>query len=96
MVIDHLDAPSVAIAPLEADTPLIVDANCVLAAAVTAQDLQAIAGRRAQIAEQNGRVDGQEFRSRARLNLRRQTANSMTSEDGRSPLVREAPDHGGA
>ena len=93
MVVDYLDAPGVTIAPHEADTPLIVDANRVLAVAVAAQGLQAIAGRRAQIIEQDGRIDGQELRSRARLNLRRQTANGVASEDGRGPLVGEASDH---
>jgi hypothetical protein len=48
MVIRDLDVIAMAVAPHEADSPLIVDANGVLSFSVAAQSLQLIAGRRSQ------------------------------------------------
>jgi len=45
MVVDDLDIFGIAVAPHEADAPLSVDANRVLADAISFQRLELIAGR---------------------------------------------------
>jgi hypothetical protein len=49
MIIDDLDIVSVALAPHETDSPLIVDPDAVLTLAVAAKLLQPVAGRNPQI-----------------------------------------------
>jgi hypothetical protein len=51
MVIHDFDVIAMAVAPDEADPPLIVDANGVLSFSVAPQGLQLIAGRRGQDAQ---------------------------------------------
>ena len=75
MVIGDLDVPCFAIPPDETDPPLIVDANTVLAPAITPECLEAVARWRAQIITPNSRVNHQNLRSSAPLDLQRQTTN---------------------
>lgn len=49
VVIDDLNLISIAVAPLEADSPLAVDANGVLAGSFSGEGFQPISGRHAQI-----------------------------------------------
>ena len=56
MVVNKLNLPCFPIAPDEADTPSVIDANTVLTATVRPQSFEAIAGRRMQIAEPTSRV----------------------------------------
>ena len=93
MVVNKLDLPCFPIAPDEADTPSVIDANTVLTATVRPQSFEAIAGRRVQIAEPTGRVNRQQLHSRSLLELQGYAANSMTCEDRRSAFVRKALDH---
>ena len=59
MVVNNLDLPRFPIAPNEADTPSVIDANTVLTATIRPQSFKAIAGRRVQIAKPTGRVNRQ-------------------------------------
>ena len=93
MIVGNLDVPRFAIPPLEAEPPLIVDADAVLALAVAVQSLQTVAGRHAQIVESLRGIDRQKLRAGAPLNLQRQTAHSVACEDRCGALVREALDH---
>jgi len=45
VVIDNLDLVRVAVSPLEADPPLVVDSNTVLARAISGQPFQPVAWR---------------------------------------------------
>ena len=49
MIVHNLDILSIAIAPDKADSPLVIDADAVLALAITRELFKAIAGRNAQI-----------------------------------------------
>jgi hypothetical protein len=51
MIVHDFHVMRIAIAPCEADPPLVVDANAVLPLAVRAQGFQAIAGRNAKVAQ---------------------------------------------
>jgi len=79
--------------PFEANPPLVIDANAVLAAAISVQSLQAIAGWNPEIVELPGCVDREKFGSGPGLNLIREQSDHVTGEQCRRPLVREAPDH---
>ncbi len=94
MVIDDLDLPGIAVAPYQADTPLLVDANTVPSPSISPQGFQPVAGRRPQIVEPPSRVDRQELGPRPPLDLHRQASDGMAREDGRGALVGEALDHG--
>ena len=61
MVVRYFDFVSIAIAPLKANAPLIIDAQAVLAGAVTGQLFQTIAGRDAQIVELFGGIQDSQF-----------------------------------
>ena len=49
MVIANLDLQRIAALPDKADAPLVVDADCVLAGAVSGEPLEAVARRAAQV-----------------------------------------------
>lgn len=59
MVVDNLDVPSFCLAPNKAYSPLIIDTNAVLSGAIRMQGFKPVAGRRAEIVENHGRIDGQ-------------------------------------
>ncbi len=61
MVVDDLDVQGIGARPADADAPLIVDANAVLALAITPQLLEAIAGRQAELLKPAGRVEDAKF-----------------------------------
>lgn len=93
MVVNDLDLPCFPVAPDEADTPSVIDANTVLTSTVRPQSFETVAGWRVQIAEPTSRVNRQQLRPRSLLELYGYAANSMTCEDCRSALVRKALDH---
>lgn len=61
MVIDDLDLVSISVFPDEAEAPLIVDSDAVLAPAGTPEAFQPIAGRHGQIVELSSPVQKQEL-----------------------------------
>ena len=67
MVIDNLDVVTVAIAPYEANPPLVVNANGVPALAIAAQSLEAISRRRRQHRKFGGGMELQQFPQRHAL-----------------------------
>lgn len=93
MIVGNLDVPRLAIPPLEAEPPLIVDADAVLASTIAVQRLQTVAGRHAQIVEPLRGIDRQKLRASTPLNLQRQTANGVACEDRCGALVRKALNH---
>jgi len=56
VVVDNLDFVHVAVAPNEADTVLVIDADGVPSATVALESLEAIAGRPAKIVEGGGKM----------------------------------------
>ena len=94
MIVDDLDVPGFAVAPHKTDPPLVVNANAALTLAVAVQSLQTIAGRHTQIVELLRRVDRQQLRAGAPLNLRRQIADGVASKDRCCAFIAKAFDHG--
>jgi hypothetical protein len=56
MVIDDLDIERVSVLPFEADTPLLINANTVLALAIAFQPFELIRRRNHEIAQIDGTV----------------------------------------
>jgi len=61
MIIHNLDFIRIAFLPDKADSPLIVDANAVSPLTVAMKSLQAVAGRRGQIAQFGGGIQLPQF-----------------------------------
>ena len=57
MIIDNLDCFGGAIAPDEADAPLVVDPDAVLSLAIAFERFEPITGRRANIGQLSRRVE---------------------------------------
>jgi len=93
VIIHQLDFPCGIVAPFEANPPLVVDANAVLAAAISVQSFKTVTRRNPEIIELPGRVDREKLGSRPGLNLIRKQSDDIAGEQCRCPLVREAPDH---
>ena len=64
VVVDDLDVEGIGGAPEEADAPLIVDADAVLASTIALERLEPIAGRNAEVGEGVGRIEDDEFSKR--------------------------------
>jgi hypothetical protein len=64
VIIDNPDIMSVAVAPLEADTPLIVDADTPLSFTVAMQFFEAVGRRHPQIRERHRTVQHPELAER--------------------------------
>jgi hypothetical protein len=77
-----VDRPVRALGPLEADPPLVVDADAVLAFAVTAQGLQRVAGQGREVLQARGGFQPVE----PFFSLSRETENSLTC----SPLAKRS------
>ena len=67
MVIDHGDVKRVAILPAEANAPLVVDANAVLAPAVAFQRLQPVPRRDEQVLKGPGLAEVEQLAPRRPL-----------------------------
>ena len=65
MVVDHLDIFRAILGPDEADSPLVVNSNRMLARTSSAQRFQTIPGRESQIIERFGMVENCEHVARS-------------------------------
>jgi hypothetical protein len=93
MVIDNLHFVGVAIAPLEAHAPLVIDADAILARPVARQLLQPIPGRDSQVNELIGSVQDQQLTESGTLEFRRPPPHRTTDRDPLSVPPPEALDH---
>src|SRR5262245_16279757 len=93
VIIDNRDVVRVAVAPGETDPPLVVDADAVLPGAITAQLLQLIARRDAQVVQDLGRVDCDEFAERDPTQLGRKPAHRLASKEACGVATTETLDH---
>ncbi len=82
MIVHDLDIPGIAVAPDEADAPLVVDTNAVLPDSVASKGFQSVAGRDSQILKAASSVDCNQLCPGPGLDLRRQPANGMPRKDG--------------
>ena len=93
MVIDDLSIEYVAILPSEADAPLLVDADAVLARAVALECLELIRWRDHQIAQIRSAIEVLQLLACALLNLVDQTLHKLTPEYRLRVFILEGPDH---
>jgi hypothetical protein len=93
MVVHYLDVICVRIAPYEADTPLVVDPNAVLAGTVPNQHLQSVSRRLAQVIESFGNIQCRQLPPRNASYLRREPLRNFADEHHRSGLPSEGLDH---
>ena len=93
VVVDDLDVEGIGGAPDEADAPLIVDADAVLASAIALEGLEPVAGRNAQVGEGVGRIEDDEFPKRDALKAGGQTTRAATLKERFRVGVAEGADH---
>ena len=77
MVIHDLHVAGVPVLPAEADTPLVIDANAVLAGAAALEGFQPVRGWNAQVSESAGVVEHTEFAAGGVLNTGREPAGGL-------------------
>ena len=93
MVIDELDVVGIGILPTETDPPLIVDADTVLAAAITLEFLEPVPRRHPKVVERLGGVHGNELPQHHAPELRRVSPHWLTAEQAPRIPIAEALDH---
>jgi len=81
MIIHDFDVQGIPIVPLEANPPLVVDANTMLSAPIAAQSFQAIGRRHAQILQCLRTIQHPQLAQRNLLNIGRQPARPLAIED---------------
>jgi len=93
VVVGDLDGVGVAAVPAEADAPLVVDADAVLAGAVSGESLEAVAGWDAEVGERLGGVEDEELAEGAALEVGRPSPAGAPLEELLGVTVPEALDH---
>lgn len=94
VVIDHLDSGSTSCRPDEADAPLTVDANAMLALAVSLQGLQPVGRRDTQIVQGLRVVENPQLAPRRRLDVWWHATRNAALPDAFGLLAFEVEDHG--
>jgi hypothetical protein len=93
MVIHDFHLLCVVITPDEANPPLVIDADAVLAGTVAFEDFQPVARRRKQIAQFPRPVQVFELAPGSVLNVRRQLAGAFAPKDALCFAAREGRNH---
>jgi hypothetical protein len=91
MIVNNLDVIRVSFSPFEADTPLLIDTDAMLARAITRQLLQVVRRGNAQIRQSLGSVKNLELSSCGALYLRRDLSGELAPEQSFCLSVAEAP-----
>jgi hypothetical protein len=94
VIVDDLDVEGIGGAPDEADAPLIVDADAVLACTVSLERLEPVAGRDAKVGEGVGRIEDDDFPKRYALKSGGKTTRAATVKERFRVGVAEGADHG--
>jgi len=89
VVVTDLDLVRSSIAPPEADAPLVVDGNRVLAATVTPQAMKPVAPRHAQVSEGRRQMNVLELPRGADRYVRRESPRAAGQEQIAGPPVGE-------
>ena len=92
VVVHEFNFPYGIVAPLEAEPPLIVNADAMLTASIAVQGFEAIAWRDLKVIDLLCRVDGKKFGSRTALYLVGNAPNRVASEERDRTFVGEALD----
>lgn len=92
-MVSYLDSMSIAIPPLEADAPLVVDSDAVLACPVASELLQPVPRRDGEVQEAIGCVKDEELAQGRPEDLRGQSAGPLAPEERLRVGIGKAPDH---
>lgn len=95
MIVNNLDLEGIAVPPSKTDSPLVIDANTVLAGAIAFELLQAVAGRYAEIFELLGRVHYAELPEHESMELGGEAPDALAPEQPLRVAIGEARDHPG-
>lgn len=93
MIIHDFDVQGIPRVPLEANTPLVVDANTVLSAPIAAQSFQAICWRHAQILQCLRPIQHTQLAQRDLLNVGGQSARPLAVENFLRLWILETANH---
>src|SRR3954471_17035659 len=93
VVVDNFHLVRILVPPAEAQPPLVVDADAMLAGAVTWQLLQAIARRYPEIVQVLRGVKNKKLPKRGTLQSERPASNGFALEHPARDVVLEALDH---
>jgi hypothetical protein len=96
VVVHDFNFPYGTVAPLEAEPPLIVNADAMLTAPISVQSFEAIAWGDPWIINFLCRVDSKKFGSRTALDLVRNVPNRVAGKKSGRTFVGEALDHDNA
>ena len=93
MVVNDLNPFWTSIAPLEADTPLIIDSNTVLSCSITAKKLESIARRDPEVPQTTRSVDLTQLAQRDASNARVKGRNRLPRRQPLGLAIPERLDH---
>jgi hypothetical protein len=93
MVVDDLDIVCVSRSPAETDPPLLVDADAVLAGAISLELLKAVARRNPEVVEDRRSIEHAELSESDPLNVTVQLPHREALEETFGIAVTEAFDH---
>ena len=93
MIVDDLDVVRVGSDPAEADAPLIVDSDTVLASPVPGEFLKVVRWRDAEVEEGGRGIEHDEFAKGNSLKVRRHSADPLPFEKALGVSVAKAADH---
>jgi len=93
MIIHELDVIGVAVAPVEADPPLIVDADRPLPHSITSELVEPVSGRNTQIFDPRHGIQQKELRDCPLGGVRRDTFRDPAIGKGLCASVSICPDH---
>jgi len=93
VIVDDLDVMRVGSEPAEADAPLIVDSDAVLASPVPGEFLKAVRRRDAKVEEAGCGIKHDEFAKGNSLKVKRHSANPLPFEETLGVSIAETADH---
>jgi hypothetical protein len=94
VIVDDLDVERVAVIPVEADPPLIIDPDAMLTLPISREFFQAIPGRHFEVAQRISRVQQEELLQGRSVNILWELSRALAIEDPLGLFVSEAPNHG--
>ena len=93
MIVRHFDIMGVAFLPAEADAPLVIDVNAMLAKAIAGQSSQPISGRNPQIIQALSDIELYQLAPRQAVQFEGKVAQELALKEPRGVLVAKGPDH---
>lgn len=95
MIVTNLDIVGVAVQEAEANSPLIVDCDRVLASAILFERVKAIARRHSEIVERRREINILKLPHRSQQEIRREALRGASEKELSRAPIRERLDHNG-